>query len=561
LPDTTDTLRTTLVVLSVLLLVCLGRGLGSVALIDPDEGRNAAVGAEMAASGNWVVPHYNGLPYLDKPVLLFAAIGISTVVLGRSELAARLPALVFTLATAVLLILLGRQLYSTDTGALAAVVLLSCPLVLAFARIVIFDAVMMFWMTASLAGLYLALEEDSTTGAALAWAAAGAGVLTKGPVGLALPVLVGLAHCLVSGRSPRRARTGTGLLVFAAVVGPWFAAVVCAHPEFAHYAFVRETFERVATDRMERTAPFYTFIVLLLAGALPWIIVPLCAPARVAGWWRTRREETSRESYLLLWIFVPIAFFTLSQSKRLGYILPVFPAVALLTAHLSLSAPRAVRHAVSVTAAAALIIGLIGLGAGSWIAGLVDPSYETLPAIVAGAARRCGAGLLLVAALGLWARRSGHSAHAVAVLVAFIVVPALSGHPVLAAIAEQRSARELAAAIEAVDTESEAAVRVVAIARVPPSLPFYLGRAVLIATDDGTAIRSNYVQEYLDELRQQPGSTLRAGGWWREAAAACSEPTIFVTHRKNSDVVSELEGAMPPIAASGRYAAFGPCGR
>lgn len=559
LPDTSKTIRPALIALSVIVVVCLCRGLGSVALIDPDEGRNAAVGAAMAASGNWVVPHYNALPYLDKPVVLFATIAASTVLLGRTELAARLPSLLFTLATAFLLLAFGHRLFDLETGVLAAVVLLSCPLVFAFARIVIFDAVMMFWVTASLVGLYLALEEDSAAGAVAAWAGAGVAVLTKGPVGLVLPLLVGLAHSWAVARPLRRTRPVLGVLVFAAVVAPWFATVTAAHPEFPHYAFVRETFERVATDSMRRTGPPYYFVAVLVLGALPWIGVPLAAPQELRRWWRQRRRGTASLAYLMLCVLVPLAFFTLSQSKRAGYILPVFPALALAIAHLVVSAPGALRHALTAAAVLAAALGLAGLAGAGLIGARIDPAYVELVRVVPGAARACGAGLCATALLALWARHARRIGPAVAALTAFVLVPAVAGGPILAAVAEHRSTRALATAIRAAQGEASDAGEVVAIAILPPSLPFYLDRDVMVTTDDGSAVRSNYVEEYVDRLRKRHDSPLRPQGWWRDAARSCRRPTVFVVRTTDTLVVEALARQLPRVPAAGRYAAYGPC--
>ena len=115
--------------------------------MDPDEGRNADVAREMAVSGDFVVPHLNGLPYLDKPVFLFAASALSIRALGADELAARLPTLVFSLGTVVLVTLFGWLRFGHRTGLIAGMMLASSPIVLAFAGTVIFDAVLMFWVS------------------------------------------------------------------------------------------------------------------------------------------------------------------------------------------------------------------------------------------------------------------------------------------------------------------------------------------------------------------------------------------------------------------------------
>ena len=147
-----------------LLVVALAVGalcwrIGAYPLLEPDEGRNAEVAREMARSGDWVLPHLNGLPYLDKPAPYFAAVALSLKVFGETETAARLPTVLFTLATALLVWGLGRRMRAEGgTGVMAAVALLTMPLVLAFSRTVIFDAMLMLVETATLLCAWRAFE-------------------------------------------------------------------------------------------------------------------------------------------------------------------------------------------------------------------------------------------------------------------------------------------------------------------------------------------------------------------------------------------------------------------
>ena len=104
--------------------------------MDPDEGRNAEVAREMAESGDFVVPHLNGLPYLDKPILFFALAAASIRVLGVSELAARMPSLLFCIATAAMIAAFGWHRFGRATGTLAGLALLTSPLVLGFGHVV-----------------------------------------------------------------------------------------------------------------------------------------------------------------------------------------------------------------------------------------------------------------------------------------------------------------------------------------------------------------------------------------------------------------------------------------
>ncbi len=126
-------------------VLALGFDLGGYPLFDPDEGRNAEVAREMAETNDFVLPHLDGLPYLDKPIVYFAAAAVTMKVLGPNETAARLPALLFTIATLVVVVRFARRRWGADTGWLAGLALATMPLVLAYARTTIFDSALAFW--------------------------------------------------------------------------------------------------------------------------------------------------------------------------------------------------------------------------------------------------------------------------------------------------------------------------------------------------------------------------------------------------------------------------------
>src|SRR5258706_11705807 len=210
--------------------VALGFDLGGHPLLDPDEGRNAEVAREMAASNHYLLPHPNGLPYLDKPVVYFAAAALAMEVLGPTETAARLPAYVFTLATIAIVVAFARRRWGPGAGWLAGLALATMPLVTAYARATIFDSALAFSTTAAI----LAFWDERPV---LAWAAIGLGALTKGPVAMLIPLATAVPHARLTGRPPRRLFPWLGLGAFAVIALPWFIAVSARSPEFPHYVF------------------------------------------------------------------------------------------------------------------------------------------------------------------------------------------------------------------------------------------------------------------------------------------------------------------------------------
>lgn len=536
-----------------LALFAMAHGIGSIPLIDPDEGRNAEVAREMAERGDFVVPHLDGLPYLDKPVFFFAAAALAIDALGATELAARLPALVATWAATALVVAFGWHLFGRRTAALAGLALATSPLVLAFARIVIFDSALMLWVSASCIAFYLAWQRDGVWWIA-AWAAAGLAALTKGPVGLALPLLLNLVYAWTCGERARRVFHPLGLLAFVLVVAPWFFAVTARHPEFPHYAFVRETLERATTDRMQRTGPLYYFVPLLIGGAFPWLLVPLIGARRFAAAWRARGEAGRPLVYLMLWVALPLVLFSLSQSKRPGYILPVFPAVALLSAHAFFAWRGARRRAAWIYLALVVCAGIALAAAVGPVSARID--VPVIAEAVRSAAPALGAALLVAALTSAAALRLRSP---LVLIAGFALLPTLAvvgARPVLDAMGAYRSGRALVESVRAADP---AVARIVGIDVYPASLSFYLGSQILVSTARGYELKSNYIAEYAATLRDAPGSPLRAAAWWRSELQDCAEPTIFVIKTSHTHHRAELEARLPLLAETPRYTAFGPC--
>jgi 4-amino-4-deoxy-L-arabinose transferase-like glycosyltransferase len=534
-----------LILFLALAALALGWDLGGGRLLDPDEGRNAEVAREMATTHDYIVPHLDGLPYLDKPVLYFAAAAASMQLLGPRELAARLPAYLATLATIALVVWFARRRYGADAGWLAGLALATMPMVLAYARTTIFDSTLSLFTTAAV----IAFAEDR---AVLAWAAIGAGGLTKGPIAILIPLAVVLPHALLTGRPLKSLVPWRGLLVFAVVAFPWFLAVTARIPQFPYYAFVRETFQRFTTTSFHRTAPFWYFFPIIPVAAFPWIIPALSrlGGGRVRWVWEARRvNERARDALLLgCWMVGPLVFFTLNQSKLPQYVLPLMPAFALAAArHLTRETP-AIGWKVYVGFAAVLAAGLLFLP-------VLLPSR--IPLTAAERASIPGVGLALavvlvsaaaVVALGAWRRqRTMVAAGYAAVAIALPLVTA----PLMRAVGEDRSAAALADSVRGKGV-------VLAIAVYPPSLPFYLRSQIQVATANARELTSNSIADYADTYRAVPSSPLLPGDAWRGRVTTCAEPTVFVTRSSNRDVRAALT-ALTQLFDDGHYAAYGPC--
>ena len=549
-----------------LLLSALAYQLGGYPLLEPDEGRNAEIAREMVATGDYLVPHLDGLPYLDKPVLFFSLDALALKLLGPSELAARLPALLFTLATAALVAWFAARLFGRESAWIAATAAAAAPLAVAFSRTVIFDSLLTFFVTLGLVACWFAVEariagRSAVAWSALAWVAMALGVLTKGPVALAVVLLPGLSYALW-----RRAggalcalwmplRLPLGPLLFLALLLPWIWAMSKEVPEFLHYALVSETWRRMTTDQFERTGPIWYFLPSLLVGALPWSFVALGAGRRLAGRDAAGRRDP-RGVFLLLWLALPFVLFSLSHSKRPQYVLPLLPAVALLVA----AAWRGER-------AEGRPLPGARAGAGAWIgmgALLVATAFfaSRIPKLPAGQAGPVARGLLawglaaLLAGIGAWLGASRRETALVALSLPALAMP-LFLTPLLQRIGDSFSSRDVAAAVAPYLSPE---VEVVGVRAFPTSLPFYLGRTILVAGPRGRELTSNYIIDSYPRWLEAPGTPLRSLEWWPGALAACRRPMLFVAHAEDRTNRAALAAAGLLLRyEDADFAAYGPC--
>ena len=303
----------------------------------PDEGRYAEIPREMVSSGDWITPRLNGLKYFEKPVLQYWITAVSYLALGEEEFVARLwPALAGFL-TLLLVYRMGRRMAGVRAGVLAAAVLATTFQFFVFSQIVTLDMGLSFFLTLALYG-FLASQDmraapsRQRNSAILMWAAMALAVLSKGLVGVVLPALV-LATYVVVERDWKllgRLQWGIGVAVFLSIALPWFIWVQVRNPEFFQFFFVREHFGRYALDEHRRAGVWYYFLATLLIGSLPWSFMYFRA---MFTSWRPspiNHFAINPLRLLTLWVIAIVVFYSLSRSKLPGYILPVYPALAVL---------------------------------------------------------------------------------------------------------------------------------------------------------------------------------------------------------------------------------------
>lgn len=306
-------------------------------LIKPDEGRYAEIPREMVVSGDWVTPRLNDLKYFEKPPLQYWATATAYELFGEHQWTSRLWATLTGFAGILLVWFAGMRLFGAAAGRYAAVLLGGSLLYVLMAHINTLDMGVTFFITLGIAGLLLGQQAGSDAHTRrnwmyTAWIAMALAVLSKGLMGLVLP---GAALFLYSVFQRdiavwKRMHWGMGLLLFLLVVSPWFYLVMKANPEFFQKFFIYEHYTRFTTKDLGRYQPWYYFVPVLLLGMLPWTVLMFDTMLRT--WKGSSRNDKSfnPERFLLVWAVFIYLFFTASGSKLPSYLLPMFPALALL---------------------------------------------------------------------------------------------------------------------------------------------------------------------------------------------------------------------------------------
>ncbi len=345
-----------------LLLLLWLPGLGDRALTRPDEGRYAEIGREMAQSGDWITPHLNGIPYYEKPPLQYWATAVAVDMLGPTPLAARLWTGLLGLLGLAAAAFFGRRLFGMEAGQRAPWILGSMVYYSALGHINTLDMGVSVWMFVAIGCFLMAQQERPLAWMMGAWAAATLGFLSKGLMALALPGATLVIYTLFTrDTSPwKRLALLPGLALMMLMTVPWFWQAWQVHPPFLSFFFIHEQFDRYTSTIHQRVEPIWYFLPILLAGLWPWTWIAFQALRDVL--WRHHGRQFSPSRFLGLYAVFVVLFFSLSDSKLPDYILPAFPALALLTArHLALRPASLPASPAWLLSAGGGLLGLIAL--------------------------------------------------------------------------------------------------------------------------------------------------------------------------------------------------------
>lgn len=315
--------------------VLFGFALGSRPLVNPDEGRYAEIPREMVASGDWVTPRLNGVPYFEKPPLVYWTGAVALKILGGSEWSMRLTPALFALGGVLLTYAATRRLFGRGAGRGAAIVLGTSLLYFALARLLILDIAVSVLMAATLFCFILGVREPA--GPRRRWfffglyASAALATLTKGLIGFLVTGAVMFLWLLIFNQWKRLRPfyLPSGLALFLAITAPWHVLVALRNPDWVQAYLVREHWQRFTVD-LGRQQPWWFFIPIVAVGFFPWtgFLWSAWREALRGGW--ARRRENADLWFFATWAGFMFLFYSKSESKLIPYILPVLPSLAVI---------------------------------------------------------------------------------------------------------------------------------------------------------------------------------------------------------------------------------------
>ena len=308
--------------------------LGTHGLWIPDETRYAQISQNMLLSGNWVSPHFMDVRYFEKPVAGYWMIAIGQALFGQNLFGVRFASALSTALSVLLCYLIARRMWNEPRKSFACALLyMSLTVIAGQAGYANLDPQFTFWVNLSLVALWFAVDSTTRGQRLIAWAvlglACGMGFMTKGFLAWLLPVLIALPWMLWQKRWRELLVYGPVAIIVAVVVSlPWVLAVHAQEPDYWRFFFWHEHIRRFAGEDAQHDAPWWYYLPLLVGFSLPWVAL---LPPALKQAWQTRRQTNI--AFLLLWLWMPLIFFSLSKGKLPAYILPCLLPLALLLGH------------------------------------------------------------------------------------------------------------------------------------------------------------------------------------------------------------------------------------
>ena len=300
--------------------------LGAGSLWDNSESTYGEIVKELFRTGDWLTLHLNYHPWYIHPPLWFWTTAASVAIFGLNEFALRLPSAIAGVLTAVAVYAAGRRYYGELAGILSALALGVSLEVIVICRLAIMDSMLLLFTTLSTFWIYFAIRDGDRKAFWIALVSAALGTLTKGPVAVALPVLV-LAVFLLWSRRPfwRGLPWIYGIVVFIILAGSWFATEAIIHgTNFLVLYFGLSNVGRFLSPFENQPGPIWYYLPVAAIGFFPFVAF---APKAIKTAWQ---PATDNERFLLAATIVPFVFFSLAQTKLPNYIVVMFPSLAIM---------------------------------------------------------------------------------------------------------------------------------------------------------------------------------------------------------------------------------------
>jgi 4-amino-4-deoxy-L-arabinose transferase-like glycosyltransferase len=313
-------------------------GLGAFGLIGADEPRYAQVAREMLDRHDWITPVLNGHPWLEKPPLYYWQVMLAYSVFGVSETSARLPSAVDATLLVIAVYFFFRR-FRRGVEIDAALITASCAGMIGYARAASTDMPLAAAFAIGMLAWWAWRGSGKRIYLALFYVFIALGTVAKGPVApfLAAAIIVLLAMAARAYRLITKTLWLPGILLFLALALPWYVAVDLRNPQFFREFILEHNLARFSTNLYHHPEPFWYYLPVTALALVPWIVFVLAAfVAPVRAWWVERRNSSEKSDpfhlFACCWLIVPVIFFSFSQSKLPGYILPAIPAGAVLLA-------------------------------------------------------------------------------------------------------------------------------------------------------------------------------------------------------------------------------------
>jgi 4-amino-4-deoxy-L-arabinose transferase-like glycosyltransferase len=327
------------------LYVCYFSHLGAIGFVGPDEPRYAWIARDMAETRDWVTPRLYGKPWFEKPVLYYWGAALSFKLFAVSEAAARLPSAISALGATLALAWLALRLYGAETARWLLLLLPTTVGMIGFSHAAApdmpFSGMLTIAMVCAAVVLGLTRNENSSVIPQTPWLALvlfgfflGLAVLAKGPAAIILSggAIFFWALFTKRWRDAFRLLHPAALASFCFTALPWYLLCARRNPGFFRIFIIEHNFKRYLTPEFQHLQPFWFYVPVLLVALLPWTALLLWSAVEGAvRLWRTRRANDSTW-FLICWAGFCVIFFSVSQSKLPGYVLPAFPAIGLLLA-------------------------------------------------------------------------------------------------------------------------------------------------------------------------------------------------------------------------------------